>query len=97
VFDPSHCTNLTLRGVTIFNEWWAQNGDGIDISACHNVVIYRCTVNAGDDGICMKSGGQPPDEGGAALENVVIAECKVYHGHSGFGIGSETSGGMRNV
>jgi len=96
VFYPSACTNLTMRNVNIFNEWWAQNGDGIDISACKNVVIYKCTVSAGDDGICMKSSGaKNPDE--ARLENVLIAGCTVYHGHGGFVIGSNTDGGMRNI
>jgi polygalacturonase len=57
VFYPTNCVNLTMNRVNIFNEWWAQNGDGIDISACRNVILYRCTVSAGDDGICMKSSG----------------------------------------
>ena len=45
VFYPTHCTNLTLNNATIYNDWWAQNGDGMDISACKNVVIYKCIVN----------------------------------------------------
>ena len=96
VFNPNNCTNLTMRSVNIFNEYWAQNGDGIDISACKNVLIYKCNVSAGDDGICMKSSGaKNPDE--ARLENVVIAGCNVYHAHGGFVIGSNTDGGMNNI
>ena len=86
-FDPSHCKNLIARHVNIFNEWWAQNGDGMDISSCEDAILYRCTVSAGDDGICMKS----------AAHNIIIAECTVYHGHGGFVIGSNTDGGMSNV
>lgn len=96
VFYPNSCTDLTMDHVSIFNEWWAQNGDGIDISACRNVVVYRCTVSAGDDGICMKSGGGGLN-GEAALQNVIIAGCNVYHGHGGFVIGSNTDGGMRRI
>jgi YhcH/YjgK/YiaL family protein len=96
VFYPGSCNNLTMRGVTIFNEEWAQNGDGIDISACKNVLIYKCTVSAGDDGICMKSSGASKD-GTARLENVVIAGSTVYRGHGGFVIGSNTDGGMNNI
>jgi len=96
VFYPSKCQDLTMDRVTIFNEWWAQNGDGIDISACKNVIIYRCTVSAGDDGICMKSSGNPP-AGGVNLENVIVAGCTVYHAHGGFVIGSNTDGGMRHI
>ncbi|HWJ26234.1 MAG TPA: glycoside hydrolase family 28 protein [Flavisolibacter sp.] len=96
VFYPNNCTNLTMRNVNIFNEWYAQNGDGVDISACKKVLIYKCNVSVGDDGICMKSSGSKgPDD--ARLENVVIAGCNVFHGHGGFVIGSNTDGGMRNV
>ena len=96
VFYPNSCTNLTMRRVNIFNEYWAQNGDGIDISACKNVLIYACNVSAGDDGICMKSSGaKSPTE--ARLANVVVAGCNVYHGHGGFVIGSNTDGGMNNI
>lgn len=96
VFYPSNCTNLTMRGVNIFNEWWAQNGDGIDISACRNVLIYKCNVSAGDDGICMKS-SSTKNATGARLENIVVAACNVYHAHGGFVIGSNTDGGMNNI
>ncbi len=96
VFNPSNCTNIIMRYVNIFNEWWAQNGDGIDISASKNVFIYKCNVSAGDDGICMKSSNaKDPNE--ARLENVVIAGCNVYHAHGGFVIGSNTDGGMNNI
>lgn len=95
---PKFCTNMIIRNVQVNNEYWAQNGDGIDISGGRNVAIYRCTVTAGDDGICMKS--SPTDVKGfadPALKNVVIAECTVYHGHGGFVVGSNTDGGINNV
>jgi polygalacturonase len=95
VFYPNHCSDLTMDHVRIFNEWWAQNGDGIDISACKNVLLYQCTVSAGDDGICMKSSGTLPD--GPALRNVIIAGCTVYRAHGGFVIGSNTDGGMHDI
>jgi len=98
VFYPSHCTNLTIRYANIFNEWYAQNGDGIDISACENVVIYKCNVSVGDDGICMKSSSSKnDDEDGADLKNILIAACNVYHAHGGFVIGSNTDGGIKNI
>ncbi|MBS1563831.1 MAG: right-handed parallel beta-helix repeat-containing protein, partial [Bacteroidetes bacterium] len=98
VFCPSSCTNLTLRSVNVYNDWWAQNGDGIDISACKNVVIYKCTVNAGDDGICMKSsGGKKDAPNEAKLENILVAGCTVLRAHGGFVVGSNTDGGMRNI
>lgn len=98
VFYPSSSRDITMRYVNVFNEWWAQNGDAIDISACKNVVIYKCNVSAGDDGICLKSsGGKNKNTEEAALENILIAGCNVYNGHGGFVIGSNTDGNMRNV
>jgi polygalacturonase len=95
IFCPQHCTDLTVDHAHLFNEWWAQNGDGMDISACKRVIIYGCTVNAGDDGICMKSSGASPD--GPALQDVVIAGCTVFRAHGGFVIGSNTDGGMHDI
>jgi polygalacturonase len=95
VFCPSHCSDLTLDHAHIFNEWWAQNGDGMDISACKRVIIYACTVNAGDDGICMKSSGTDPN--GPALQDIIVAGCTVYRAHGGFVIGSNTDGGMHDI
>jgi polygalacturonase len=97
VFVPARCTNVTIRYATIFNEWWAQNGDGMDIGPCKNVIVYRCTVSTGDDAICMKSSGKSPWPGEPGLENVIVAECTVYHGHGGFVVGGATDAGMRNL
>ncbi len=90
------CEDLVVRNLKINNEYWAQNSDGIDISSSKNVLVYKCTVTAGDDGICMKSS---PDKrsGEPALKNIVIADCVVYHAHGGFVIGSNTDGGMENI
>jgi DNA sulfur modification protein DndE len=96
VLYPNKCDNLIIRNVKVLNEYWAQNGDGIDISACKNVLLYNNLVNAGDDGICMKSSGKSKD-GQANLENIIIRDCVVYHAHGGFVIGSNTDGGMNNI
>jgi len=97
VLYPSQCENVVIRNIKVLNEWWAQNGDGIDISACKNVLIYNCMVNAGDDGICMKSSRGQATDTVPNLQNIVISDCVVYHAHGGFVIGSNTDGGMRNI
>ena len=97
ILVPARCTNVTIRGATLFNEWWAQNGDGMDIGPCHNVVVFQCTLSTGDDAICMKSSGRNPWPGEPGLENVVVAECTVFHGHGGFVVGGSTEAGMRNL
>jgi len=95
-FQPERSENLIIRNIKINNEWWAQNGDGIDISSCKNVLIFKCTVTAGDDAICMKS-SRISGQTEPAVQNIVIRDCIVYHGHGGFVIGSNTDGGMRNI
>ncbi len=97
LFVPARCTNLTVRYATLLNEWSAQNGDGMDIGPCKNVVVYRCTVSAGDDAICMKASGKSPWPGEPGLQNVIVAECTVYRGHGGFVVGGTTEGGMQNL
>ena len=97
VFYPNRCTDLTIDGVSVFNEWWAQNGDGIDISACKNVVVHNSALSVGDDGICMKSSRGNKEAGEANLQNILIANCIVYRAHGGFVIGSNTDGGMENI
>jgi polygalacturonase len=92
---PSECEDLVIANTSVINNWWGQNTDAVDIGACRNVLFYRNVLDAGDDGICMKSSLNPKRE--FALENVVIADCIVYHGHGGFVIGSNTDGGMRNI
>lgn len=95
---PFMCENLTVSGIFAKNPWYGQNGDGIDVESCKNVLIENSIFDVGDDGICMKSGR---DEEGrkrnAPTENVIVRNCKVYHAHGGFVIGSEMSGGVRNV
>jgi polygalacturonase len=95
---PHYCEDLTVRNVTIRNPWYSQNGDGLDIDACRNVVVRGTRLDVGDDAICLKSGSGPEARRrGRLTENVLIEDCVVYHGHGGFTIGSEMSGGVRNV
>lgn len=92
------CQDLTLQNVRVRNPWNAQNGDGIDVESCKNVLIEGSTFDAGDDGICIKSGRD--EEGrrrGKPTENVVVRNDVVYRAHGGFVIGSEMSGGARNI
>jgi polygalacturonase len=86
---------MVLHDVKVQNEWWYQNADGLDVSASKNVLYYKCTVNTGDDGLCLKSGNSKNGE--FMMENIVMRDCKVFHAHGGFVIGSNTDGKMRNI
>jgi polygalacturonase len=92
------CNQVYVRGSTIYNELWAQNGDGIGFDSSRNIMMENCTVYAGDDNIVLKSG---KDEEGRKrhlpTENVMIRHCTSMWGHGGFVLGSETSGDIRNV
>lgn len=95
---PVLCEDVTIRNVFAKNPDYAQNGDGVDVESCKNVLIEGNTFDVGDDGICIKSGKD--EEGrkrGKPTENVVIRNNVVYKGHGGFVIGSEMSGGARNI
>ncbi|HMK27022.1 MAG TPA: glycoside hydrolase family 28 protein [Chitinophagaceae bacterium] len=95
---PLMCENLTVRNVSVKNPWYAQNGDGIDAESCKNVLIENSVFDVGDDALCMKSGRDAEGrKRGMPIENVIIRGCTVYAAHGGFVIGSEMSGGARNI
>ena len=95
---PLMCEDLTIRNITVKNPWFSQNGDGLDIESCKNSIIYNCNFDVGDDAICIKSGKDADGRKRARpTENLVISNCIVYHGHGGVTIGSEMSGGVKNV
>ncbi len=95
---PLMCENLIVDNVNIRNPWYGQNGDGIDIESCTNVLLINSSFDVGDDAICMKSGlNKDGRDRGIPSSNVLIDGCTVYHGHGGFVIGSEMSGGCRDI
>ena len=95
---PLLCEDMIIRNINVRNPWWSQNGDGLDLESCRNVLIYNCRFDVGDDAMCMKSGkDEYGRRRGRPTENVAIWDCTVYHGHGGFVIGSEMSGGVRNI
>jgi len=95
---PLMCTNVIIDNIFARNPAYAQNGDGIDVESCKNVLIVNSTFDVGDDAICIKSG---KDEEGRQrarpTEKVIVDNCKVFQAHGGFVVGSEMSGGVRNI
>jgi polygalacturonase len=93
---PYDCTNVTVRGVSVVSH--GPNNDGCDPDSCRDVLIEDCKFDTGDDCIAIKSGR---DRDGRTLakptENVIIRNCEMKEGHGGITIGSEMSGGVRNV
>ncbi|MBM7540706.1 glycosyl hydrolase family 28 protein [Amphibacillus cookii] len=93
---PWCCQNVVIEGVKIRNPWYAQNGDGLDIESCCYVYVNHCQFDVGDDAICLKA-GREADKKQMPCQHVLIENCRVFHGHGGFVIGSEMSGDVRDV
>ncbi|TWT35956.1 Exo-poly-alpha-D-galacturonosidase precursor [Posidoniimonas corsicana] len=93
---PVYCRNTTIRRVRVLTE--GPNNDGIDPDSCVDVLIEDCMFDTGDDCVVLKSGyNQDGWRVGRPTENVVMRGCTSKRGHGGLVIGSEMSGGVRNV
>lgn len=95
---PMLCKHLTIRNVNVKNPWFGQNNDALDVESCTNGIIEGCTFDTGDDAITIKSGRD--EQGrlrGIPTSNFIIRNTTVFHGHGGFVIGSEMSGGVNNL
>ena len=95
---PLMCENVIIDRVLARNPAYAQNGDALDLESCKNVLIVDSKFDAGDDGICIKSGKDADGRRRSKpCENVVVDGCTVFAGHGGFVVGSEMSGGVKNI
>jgi len=94
---PTNSEDIAIRNLTIRST--GGNGDGIDIDSCRRVRIEGCDIATGDDCISVKSGRG--SEAFALLqtsEDIVISNCTMADSiFACIGIGSETSGGIRNI
>lgn len=90
--------HVTIRNLTVKNPWYGTNTDALDLDCSRNVLLENSSFDTGDDGICIKSGRD--EEGrkrGVPTQDVIVNNCTVYHGHGGFVVGSEMSGGVKNL
>lgn len=95
---PLMSEDLIIRKVTVKNPDYSHNGDGLDIESCKNFIVEDCVFDVGDDAICIKSGKD--EEGrkrGMPTQNGIIRNNLVYKGHGGVVVGSEMSGGTKNI
>lgn len=96
VIHPIFSENVIIRDVTVNSQ--GPNNDGCDPESCKNVLIEGCTFDTGDDCIALKSGrNEDGREINIPIENVLIRNCHMANGHGGVVIGSEISGGVKNI
>lgn len=94
--NPVLCTNVTVSGVTVDSS--GPNTDGCDPESCDGVLIDQCTFNTGDDCIAIKSGRNTDGRRvNVPCQNLVIQNSQFANGHGGVTVGSEMTGGVRNV
>ena len=93
---PVLCVNVTVRGVKIASH--GPNNDGCDPESCRDVLIENCVFDTGDDCIAIKSGRNADGRRlNVPTENIIIRGCLMKDGHGGITVGSEISGGVRNL
>jgi polygalacturonase len=93
---PVLCENLTVKGITVDSH--GPNNDGCDPESCRYVIIEDCLFDTGDDCIAIKSGRNADGRRlKAASEYYLIRNCEMRDGHGGVVLGSEMSGGIRNI
>jgi polygalacturonase len=94
--NPVLCRNVTVRNVKINSH--GPNNDGCDPESSADVLIEGCEFDTGDDCIAIKSGrNRDGRRVNVPCENIVVRNCRMKDGHGGVSIGSEVSGGIRNV
>jgi polygalacturonase len=94
--NPNLCTNVTVDGLTVSST--GPNTDGCDPESCDGVVVQNVSYDTGDDCMAIKSGRDADGRRvNVPCQNVVIQNCDFANGHGGITIGSEMTGGVKNV
>ena len=93
-----YCENVVAEKLTVRAEHYIPSSDGMDVDSCRHVLITGCDFDVNDDCISIKSGKDADGRRvGRPCEDIVIEKTRFAYGHGGAAMGSETSGGIRNV
>lgn len=93
--NPVECSHITVRGMTL--SACGPNSDGCDPESCNYVLIENCTFDTGDDCIAVKAGRDRDGRNASPCQNIVIRNNVFADGHGGIALGSEMSGGIKNL
>ena len=90
--------HITISNLKVKNPWYGTNTDALDLESCKNALVQDCIFDTGDDGITIKSGRDAEGrKRGMPTQDVIVNNCVIYHAHGGFVVGSEMSGGVKNM
>lgn len=96
LINPVLSNSITVRGVTCHS--YGPNNDGCNPESCNDVLIENCLFDTGDDCIAIKSGRNADGRRiNVPSQNIVVSNCNMKAGHGGVVMGSELSGGIRNI
>ncbi|MCK9279511.1 MAG: glycosyl hydrolase family 28 protein [Melioribacteraceae bacterium] len=84
------CKDVTVKGISVFNHA-NPNNDMIDIDGCSNFIMSDCFGDSDDDAITIKSTSP------YVSENITITNCVVSSHCNAFKLGTESTGGFRNI
>jgi polygalacturonase len=92
---PVACETVLIDGIRIRNANIGPNTDGLDITACRNVMVSNCDIATGDDAICLKS--QNPYGDLLPTKNITVTNCVITTTCNGFKFGTATQGAFENI
>lgn len=91
-----NCDDVRIEGVAIKNPINGPNTDGIDMTGCQDVFIAGCSIETGDDAICLKSENTEGPEP-RMVRNVVVTNCILTTCCNGFKLGTGSEWGFENI
>jgi polygalacturonase len=91
-----NCDDVHITGISIRNPVVGPNTDGIDITGCQNVLISKCSIDTGDDAICLKS-ENPLGPEPRLIKNITVTNCTLTTCCNGFKLGTSSEGGFENI
>lgn len=89
---PWCCDHVRIENITIANDMYGPNTDGIDLTGCRDVVVRSCEITTGDDAIILKAHADA-----RSCEHVVVSDCILRTHCAALGIGAETVHPIREV
>jgi len=92
---PVACESVFIRAIRVCNPIYAPNTDGMDITACRNVLVSDCDIATGDDAICIKS--ENPYGEVLSTKNITVTNCVLTTCCNGFKVGTATHGLVENI